>query len=118
MPDRGYAPVEPGLLQPEGPELRARVAELEDTLQQCQETAGLLGRRAKGLNTLQLAVLDITALQDESTLHQRIQEWAVRLLDASSGILDLSELGYGQIPRAAGPNVSADARVARDDQTA
>ena len=107
MPDRGYAPVEPGLLQPEGPELRARVAELEDTLQQC---------RANGLNTLHQAVLDITALRDASTLHQRIQEWAVRLLDASSGVLDLGELEHGQIHRAAGRNGSVDARDARDDQ--
>jgi PAS domain S-box-containing protein len=115
MPDRGYAPAETELLQSAGQELHARVAELEASLQ-CHENAEILDRRANRLNTLHLAVLDITALQDESTLHQRIQEWAVRLLDASSGILDLGESAYGQIPRAPGQNVSADARDARDDQ--
>ena len=96
MPDRGCAPVAPELIQSEEQELRAPLAELEASLQQCQDEMETLGHRANRLNTLHLAVLDITALQDESTLHQRIQQWAVRLLDASSATLELRELGGGQ----------------------
>ena len=107
MPDRVFAPVVPDLLQPDRQELHPRVAELEASLQQCQDELETLGHRASRLNTLHQAVLDIAALRDESTLHQRIQEWAVRLLDASNGILDLGELGSS--PRR-GQNVSADAR--------
>jgi PAS domain S-box-containing protein len=104
MPDRGYVPAGTELLQSKGRGLNARVAEPEASLQ-CHGEAEILGRHANRLNTLHLAVLDIAALQDESTLHQRIQEWAARLFDASCAILDLAESGDVQQPAGQGLSV-------------
>ena len=93
MLEPGHAPVGIEFLQSEGEELGARVAELEASVELRRAEAGSLGCSADRQHRLRQALLDITVLQDESVLHRRIEEWAARLLGASTGNLILSESG-------------------------
>ncbi|MFN2220172.1 MAG: PAS domain S-box protein, partial [Anaerolineae bacterium] len=92
MSDRENEPMAPEFLHPEDQGLSARVAELESLLQACQHDAATLRCRIDRYETLQSAVLDMAALPDGS-LYPRILGLAVRLLDASDGLLDLGERG-------------------------
>ena len=74
MPEPGYVSVGIESSQSGGQEPEARVAELEASVRRRLEEVELLGRRADRQNNLHLALLDLTALQDESTLHRRIQD--------------------------------------------
>jgi PAS domain S-box-containing protein len=72
------------------------LAEPGASVQLRQEDADPLAQHADRQNSLRQALLDITALQDESALHQRVREWAVHLLGASTCSLDLGESGCEQ----------------------
>ncbi len=97
MPERAAAPATSEALPSDAREPGARVWEPGARLQHDQETLEVLRRHADRLHALQAAALQIASLTDESALHRRILESALRLLEASGGTLDLGE--QGQITR-------------------
>ena len=74
------------------------MAELGASAPRRLEEVEPLGRLADRQENLRLALLDLMLRQDESELHHYVQDWAMQLLDASTGILSLDESGVDQIP--------------------
>ncbi|NIV34659.1 MAG: GAF domain-containing protein, partial [Anaerolineae bacterium] len=73
------------------------MAKQEVSVQWRQDEDEPSGLRAGRQHSLRQALLDIMALQDESVLQRRIEEWAARLLGASTGSLNLAESEHGQL---------------------